>query len=148
MSTKSRIRDAERALEREPGNLVLRLKLAAALREAGRLPDAVDLYRSVAVAYQSEGRLVQALAVCRSVLEIAPDDFPTRILLGELEEARTGAATEEPTRLASETAPPPSLTHTARLPIVDVAPDEYDYDEPDDPNDPNDDDDDEKKTNP
>jgi CRP-like cAMP-binding protein len=92
------VRDAERALERDPGNLALRLRLAAALRAAGRHHDALDVYRSVAVAYQREGRLLQALAVCRSILELAPDDLETNVLHGELEAARTGAPGEEPTR--------------------------------------------------
>jgi hypothetical protein len=93
------VRDAERALAEEPGNLALRLRLASALRIAGRHHDALDVYRSVAVAYQREGRLLQAIAVCRSILELAPDDLETNVLLQELETARTGgAAGEEPTR--------------------------------------------------
>ena len=134
MNAKTRLRDATRAAQREPSNLVLRLRLAAALCEAGQLPDALDLYRSVAVAYQSEGRLVQALAVCRSVLALAPDDFTTRALLAELEEARTGAAGEEPTRLSLD-APVPRLQPlvepqaVTRLPEVEVAPEDYDFDD-------------------
>jgi cAMP-dependent protein kinase regulator len=92
------VRDAERALEKDPQNLALRLRLAAALRAANRHHDALDVYRSVAVAYQREGRLLQALAVCRSILELAPEDLETNVLFGELEAQRTGASGEEPTR--------------------------------------------------
>jgi len=135
MNAKTRLRDATRAAQREPANLVLRLRLAAALCETGQLPDALDLYRSVAVAYQGEGRLVQALAVCRSVLALAPDDFTTRALLADLEEARTGAAGEEPTRLSLDVPVPrvqPPLVEpqaVARLPEVEVAPEDYDFDD-------------------
>jgi hypothetical protein len=123
------VRDAERALEREPQNLVLRLKLAAALRAAGRPFDAVDVYRSVAVAYQKEGRLLQALAVCRSILELAPEDLETHVLMGELEAARTGGASaEEPTQYDDGTRRPHAAP-AARLPEVEVGPEEYDFDD-------------------
>jgi len=131
------VRDLERALEKEPGNLVLRLKLAAALRAANRPFDAVDVYRSVAVAYQKEGRLLQALAVCRSILEVAPEDLETHVLLGELEAARTGGASaEEPTQYDDGTrrphphhAPTPPVVPTPRLKEVEVGPEEYDFDD-------------------
>src|SRR5207248_3255610 len=50
MSDKRAIRDLERDLRRQPENLPLRLRLAAAYRIDGRVADAVQLYRSVAVA--------------------------------------------------------------------------------------------------
>jgi hypothetical protein len=123
------VREAERALEKEPGNLVLRLKLAAALRAANRPYDAIDVYRSVAVAYQKEGRLLQALAVCRSILELAPEDLETNVLLGELEAARTGGPGEEPTKYDDGVRRP--TAPVAKVPEVDVGPDDYDFDDDD-----------------
>jgi hypothetical protein len=79
----------------------------------------------VALEYQRQGRLVQALAVCRSTLELAPDDFPTRVLLGEIEDARTGAAGEEPTRLAGDrSADAPLPGHGAATALGDAELDE------------------------
>ena len=130
--TSKKLRDAERALAADPHNAVVRLKLAAALRDSGRLPDAVDIYRAVAVSYQQEGRLVQALAVCRAILEIAPDDFPTRVLHQEIEAMRTGAPGEEPTRLAGDTgqvALPTTGSHPRPMVVEEVGPDDFEEDE-------------------
>jgi hypothetical protein len=79
----------EKRLEKEPGNLPLRITLAGHLREAGRVAEAVELYRSVAFAYQGQGRKQQAIAVCRSLLELAPDDAKCRALLAELVDPTT-----------------------------------------------------------
>jgi CRP-like cAMP-binding protein len=65
--------------------------------------------------------------VCRSILEIAPDDLETNVLIQELEAARTGGAPEEPTRHADghrfPIAPDP-------LPEVEVPPEDFDFDDP------------------
>jgi len=74
----TKLRELERRLRDEPDNLGLRVSLAAALREASRLPEAIELYRSVAVAYRDQGRTQQAIAVCRSILELAPADAGSR----------------------------------------------------------------------
>jgi Cyclic nucleotide-binding domain len=79
----------EKRLEKEPGNLPLRVTVAGALREAGRTAEAIELYRSVALAYRAQGRKQQAIAVCRSILELAPDDPACRALLGELMDPTT-----------------------------------------------------------
>jgi CRP-like cAMP-binding protein len=100
MRAKKLVKDYERALKLEPDNLVLRLKLAAALRDAGRAADSIAMYRSVALAYHQQGRLVQAIAVCRSVLELDPEQAEMRALLGQLDAARTGGSNEDPTKLA------------------------------------------------
>lgn len=76
------------ALRQDPGNLVLRLKLAFVLRELGRKDEAVDMYRNVALAYAQEGRLVQAMAVCKGILEIDPQHSDTQALLAELAQAQ------------------------------------------------------------
>lgn len=79
-----RLKELEKRLRQEPDNLGLRVTVAGLMREAGRGPEAVELYRSVAQAYRDQGRTQQAIAVCRSILEIAPDDRPCNLLLAEL----------------------------------------------------------------
>src|SRR5690606_17269645 len=85
MKPKRAVKELEKQLRKDPDNLVLRLRLAAALRELGRVEQAVQLYRSVAVQYHADGRLAQAIAVCRSVLELEPAQRETQALLAELE---------------------------------------------------------------
>ncbi len=80
----SKLRELEKRFRDEPENLGLRVALAGAYREANRLSDAVELYRSVAMAYRDQGRMQQALAVCKSVLELAPNDAASRALLAVL----------------------------------------------------------------
>ncbi len=92
----------EQRLQREPANVVTRLKLAATLRELGQVGEALRQYRAVAETYHREGRLLQALAVCRSALEIDPNDFETRTLYQVIDAARTGAPDEESTQIAGE----------------------------------------------
>ena len=62
------LKEYARALREDPGNLVLRLKLAFVLREMGRNNEAIEMYRNVVVAYAQSGRLVQAMAVCKGIL--------------------------------------------------------------------------------
>ena len=95
----TKVRELERRLRDEPDNLGLRVALAAALREADRLPEAIELYRSVAVAYRDQGRTQQALAVCRSILELAPRDPGSLALVDTL---------QPPRRSSSEVTPLPS----------------------------------------
>jgi CRP-like cAMP-binding protein len=92
MNPKKALRELEKQLRRQPGSLVIRIRLAAVLHVLGRLPEAVDLYRSVAMAYFAQGRLDQAIAVCHSLLEIAPMHQDTHLLLAELDshKARRG----------------------------------------------------------
>lgn len=80
----SKLKELEKRLRDEPENLGLRVMLAGALHDAGRLGDAVELYRSVAIAYREQGRLQQAMTVCRNVLEIAPDDASCQALLATM----------------------------------------------------------------
>jgi CRP-like cAMP-binding protein len=89
MNPKKALRELEKQLRRQPGSLVIRIRLAAALHAVGRLPEAVDLYRSVAMAYFAQGRLDQAMAVCHSLLEIAPMHQDTHLLLAELDSHKT-----------------------------------------------------------
>jgi CRP-like cAMP-binding protein len=89
MNPKKALRELEKQLRKQPGSLVVRIRLAALLHVLGRLPEAVDLYRSVAMAYFAQGRLDQAIAVCHSMLEIAPMHQDTHLLLAELDSHRT-----------------------------------------------------------
>ncbi len=133
MNTKKLLKELERALRQDPENLVLRLKVAAAMREVGRRDEAVAMYRSVAVAYHKQNRLAQAIAVCRSVLEIEPSQRETQALLAELDIARQNkdalvpfaaslpppsGATPRPRSATSpppRVAPPPSVPSLPRL---------------------------------
>jgi len=89
----TKLPELERRLEAEPENLGLRVVVAGALREAGRVVEAIALYRSVAVAYRDQGRPQQAIAVCSSILEIAPDDAGCHALLASLGEAESEPTT-------------------------------------------------------
>ena len=80
----SKLKELEKRLQQEPGNLGLRIMLASAYRDVARLNEAIDLYRSVAIAYRDQGRIQQAVAVCKSVLELAPNDAASRALLAAL----------------------------------------------------------------
>lgn len=88
MKPRKLIKELEKQLRKDNDNLVVRLKLAAAYRDAGRVGDAVELYISVARAYHHGGRHAQAAAVCKSVLEIEPGHAETHALQRELERAR------------------------------------------------------------
>src|SRR5688572_26278963 len=105
MNAKKLVKEYEKQLEKDPGNLVLRLKLAAALRELGRTADAVAMYHSVARAYYQQGRLAQGIAVCRSVLEIEPSHSDTQALLAILDSARAAQIAAAP----PEPMPPPPV---------------------------------------
>ncbi len=112
MKPKKAVKELEKQLRKDPENLVLRLRLAAALRELGRTDQAVTLYRSVAVQYHSEGRVAQAVAVCRSVLEIDASHRDTQALLAELE-ARLHAHVPDPDPTSPDpdpTSPPPTTS--------------------------------------
>ena len=79
------LRELEKRLAQEPDNLPLRVTVAGMLSESGRASEAAEHYRRVAIAYRAQGRPQQAIAVCKSILELAPDDFAIQTLLGELE---------------------------------------------------------------
>jgi CRP-like cAMP-binding protein len=83
-----RLKELAAALKAEPGSIPRRLELAAALREASRPNDAIELYRGVAAAYAEEGRLVQAMAVCKGILEIDAGHRETLEMLATLAQHR------------------------------------------------------------
>jgi CRP-like cAMP-binding protein len=119
-----RLKELAAALKAEPGSIPRRLELAAALKEANRLTDAIDLYRGVAAVYAEEGRLVQAMAVCKGILEMDPEHRDTLEMLATLAQ-RSRAARRSSTELRQvdgkwvaepkrpSSAPPPPLdAHT------------------------------------
>jgi CRP-like cAMP-binding protein len=92
---KKRVKELAEALKREPGSIPKRLELAAALREADKPVEAIDLYRGVAEAYAEEGRLVQAIAVCKGILEIDPEHRDTLEMLADLANKRAARPKSE-----------------------------------------------------
>jgi len=109
----SGLRELEKRLVDDPDNLGLRVKLASAMRDAGRQAEAVELYRSVAIAYRDQGRAQQAIAVCRSILELAPDDLRCHALIGSLGAGHHGdpAALAAPVRRSSSSFDETPLPH-------------------------------------
>lgn len=103
------LRDLEKRLRDEPNNLGLRVLVAAALREAGKNSDAVELYRSVAIAYRDQGRTQQAIAVCKSILEIAPGDPISTNLMAQLS-ANQAPRARESNSVAAAVLEIPSIT--------------------------------------
>lgn len=97
------LKELERRLRDEPDNLALRLQLAAALLDAGRADEAIELYRSVAESYRAQQRFAQAIGVCQSLLALAPDDPPTLAMLEALEsqQARSEISIELPLQAPS-----------------------------------------------
>lgn len=75
------IRDLLREIERDSGNVSLRVSAAAALRNDGRIAEAVAMYKIVVQSYVASGRLEQAKIVARSALELAPGDSELRAVL-------------------------------------------------------------------
>lgn len=90
----TKLKELEQRLKDEPDNLGLRVLVAGALHEAGRLRDSIELYRSVAEAYRDQGQVQQAILVCRSILAIAPDDAGAHALLDALATSRPGRETQ------------------------------------------------------
>ncbi len=79
------VKTQESLLKKEPDNVAARVKLAGALKDLGRLSEALEHYHQVASWYRNAGRKVQALAVCRSVLEFVPDDAASLSMIAEIE---------------------------------------------------------------
>ena len=105
------VRELERQLTREPGNLTVRVTLAAAYRELGRSVDAVEQYRLVAGGYLEEGRVDEALAACTSGLAITADDRELQTLQGRVQAAHAA-------RRAAAPPTPTAPTATGRKPLA------------------------------
>jgi Cyclic nucleotide-binding domain len=117
-----KLRELERRLVEEPGNLGLRAQIADALREAGRQAEAAEQYRSLALAYREQRQAQQALAACKSALELAPDDARCRALLAELgalgAAPSAAGARRRPSTWSEETPLPPALPHHVADPTL------------------------------
>jgi CRP/FNR family transcriptional regulator, cyclic AMP receptor protein len=118
----TKLKELERRLRSEPDNLALRVTLAAALQDAGKHGDAIELYRSLAVAYRDQGRVEQAIAACRSILAIAPDDVSCRVLLASLVASPAAApgAGDAPSRPTPPPLGPPPVVEPRRPLVVEV----------------------------
>ncbi|MGE0399263.1 MAG: cyclic nucleotide-binding domain-containing protein [Kofleriaceae bacterium] len=112
-----KLKDLEKRLRDEPNNLGVRVMLAGALREAGREPEAIELYRSVAIAYRDQGRNQQAIAVCRSILELAPNDEVSLALIGQLGgRSSTPSIPSVPAPVSTYSAPSIHRTQPTQMP--------------------------------
>ena len=89
--SQQRVLELSAEVKADPASVPRRLELAAALRDLGRVADAVALYHAVGVHYASASRFAQAIAVCRDILEIDPSHRPTRQLLDVIASGRAGA---------------------------------------------------------
>jgi CRP-like cAMP-binding protein len=114
---KRRLKELAAALKAEPGSIPKRLELAAALREAGRPIDAIDLYRGVAEAYAEDGRLVQAMAVCKGILDVDPEHRDTLEMLATLA-ARREHGDRRPPPAAPPRSPPRESGRAVTEPTV------------------------------
>ncbi|NVB84223.1 MAG: hypothetical protein HOV81_37955 [Kofleriaceae bacterium] len=112
-----KLKELEKRLKQEPGNLGLRVQVAGLLRETGRSIEAVEHYRAVAVAYRDQGRTQQAIAVCRSILEIAPDDAACQGLLAMLQ-GKTAPALSKAVPVVDDTPPPQQPQKTPSVPPI------------------------------
>ena len=97
-----RLKELAAALKADPGSVPRRLELAAALKEAGRAEEAIELYRGVAEAYAQEGRLVQAMAICKGILDIDPRHRETLEMLASLAKQRAAPGSGDAARWQPE----------------------------------------------
>ena len=111
------LKELEKRLQKEPGNLGLKVTVAGLLHEAGRTVEAVELYRSVALAYRDAGRKAQATAVCKSILQLAPEDEQCRLLLASLTALPPPEAPQ--VREAVKLAPRPPVVPAAAPPAAE-----------------------------
>ncbi len=111
MKPKKAIKELRKQLKGDPGNVVVKIRLASLLRDVGEFAEAVQLYLAVAQAYQSTERVGQAIAVCKGILEFVPQDGATHQMLSYLEQCRLQAEMEEKQALMAATpgydSPPP-----------------------------------------
>jgi CRP-like cAMP-binding protein len=68
-----KLKDLEKAVKADPGNVELRAELAAALADAGRDRRAIEEYQAVVAAYRHRHQPAEAAKACRAILAIDPD---------------------------------------------------------------------------
>jgi tetratricopeptide (TPR) repeat protein len=67
----------------DPSYTEAHLKLAELYVQLGLAPDAIGQYQLVVGAYEREGRHRDSVLLLRKIVELAPDDIPSRIRLAE-----------------------------------------------------------------
>lgn len=77
------IRELEKALDLDPDDHRVRMKLAAALVRAGRNADALAHYESVADWFSGRGFDHHVVAICRQIIALDPGKLPPRLRLAE-----------------------------------------------------------------
>lgn len=95
MKPKKAIKELRKQLKGEPGNVVIKIRLASLLRDVNEYGEAVQLYLAVAQSYMATERLGQAIAVCKGILEFAPQDPGAHQMLAYLEQSRLQSELEE-----------------------------------------------------
>jgi cAMP-dependent protein kinase regulator len=86
---KKAIKGLRKQLKSDPGNLVLRVRLASLLREIGSYDESVTIFLLVAKEYREKQKLAQAIAVCQGILEFAPERDDVATLIAELQTEQT-----------------------------------------------------------
>lgn len=81
---KKLVKEQGRVVEKDPGNLVARLKLAGALQDLGKETEALAHYLEVARVYVDTGKLVQAISVYKGILRLKPGHQESEIALSRL----------------------------------------------------------------
>lgn len=118
-----------REIERDSSNVSLRVSAAAALRNDGRIGEAVAMYKTVVHAYVANGRLEQAKIVARSALELAPSDTELRSVVDPSPTFRVLDATvplrdmpmiPQAGTAVAQGATAPASVHSASLPSASV----------------------------
>jgi cAMP-dependent protein kinase regulator len=115
VSGQNLLAEVERAVLREPENLGLRVQLARALRQVGRLGDALAELRFCAIRFQRAGQVLEAVEVCREVLEIDPTHDEVRAMFDQLS---TAVPPPPPKRLPPPPPPARQKTVPPGLPLV------------------------------
>jgi hypothetical protein len=116
--------ELERRLSDEPDNLGLRVTLADAMVDAGRLEEAIALYRSIALAFRDQGRIQLAIDVCRRLLRVAPQDKRGKKLLEMLLAEHTARSTRDTAQIVMNdlSAELDRLARAAGPPTVPIEP--------------------------
>ncbi|MGE0545494.1 MAG: cyclic nucleotide-binding domain-containing protein [Kofleriaceae bacterium] len=127
----SEVPELERRLRDEPDNLGLRVTLADAMCEAGRIEEAIALYRSIALAYRDQGRTQLAIDVCRRLLAAAPNDKRGTRLLEMLLAEHAARSTRDTAQIVIDdlSAELDRLARAAGPPTVPIEPIDFE-DEP------------------
>jgi CRP-like cAMP-binding protein len=103
----------------EPSDMTLRQRFGDALRQGGRLPEAVRIYEGVAERLAADGQLLKAIAVNKVILEIEPAHASARARQAKLQAQRDGQGKASPfsstttssPAIPASAPPPPAAAH-------------------------------------